>query len=45
MKPYRHWTPEDYDRLIELMLAGLTRRQIAEQLGRTFRAVKHKLCR
>ena len=42
---YRRWSSADETRLIELMLAGLTRREIAAQLGRTFRAVKHRLCK
>jgi len=42
---YRRWTPEDDAKLIALMLRGLTRRQIAAELGRSFRAVKHRLCR
>lgn len=42
---YRRWTEQDQAQLIRLMLDGLTRRQIAAALGRTFRAVKHRLCR
>lgn len=45
MSAYRLWTNEDQAKLIRLMLDGLTRREIAAELGRTFWAVKHRLCR
>jgi hypothetical protein len=45
MRDYRHWSEDDDSRLIELMLKGLTRREIAAEIDRTFRAVKHRLCR
>lgn len=45
MSDYRHWSATDDRRLIDLMLAGLTRREIAATIGRSFRAVKHRLCR
>lgn len=44
-KAYRHWTASDNARLSILLSNGLTRREIAAELGRTFRAVKHRLCR
>lgn len=42
---YRRWTDAEQTRLLDLLSHGLTRRQIADRLGRTFRAVKHRLCR
>lgn len=44
-RPYRRWTLADNARLLALLTAGLTRREIGAELGRTFRAIKHRLCR
>ena len=40
----RRWTPEEDARLEEVRRHEITRRQLAEQLGRTFKAVKRRLC-
>lgn len=41
---YRRWTPEEVARLEEVRARQVTRAQLAEQLGRSFKAVKRKLC-
>ena len=38
-----HWTIEEYQRCWELGQAGLTVREIAEEIGRTKAAVKFKM--
>lgn len=40
---YRHWTCAERALLLRLKGNGLTRREIGEALGRTWRAVKHQL--
>jgi transposase len=42
-KTWKHWTVKEMARLEEFRLAGLTRQQIAVELGRTFAGVALKL--
>ena len=39
-RPYRPWTEAERQQLREMMVEGLTYRQIAEAMGRTYRSIK-----
>lgn len=39
-RPYRPWTDAERQQLREMMVEGMTYRQIAEAMGRTYRSIK-----
>lgn len=44
-EPAKRWLEEETERLRQMRLIGMTRRQIAQRLGRSFQSVQGKLRR
>jgi hypothetical protein len=40
---YRRWSAEERSRLEEVRTGHITRRRLADEIGRSFKAIKHKL--
>jgi hypothetical protein len=41
---YRRWAPDELERLEEVRRREITRAELAAAIGRSFKAVKRKLC-